>query len=29
MARNTSVILYENGIPEPGTGTPHHAGRED
>jgi hypothetical protein len=29
MARNTSVFLYENGIPEPDTGAPHHAGRED
>jgi hypothetical protein len=29
IARNTPVILYENGIPEPGTGAPHRAGRED
>ena len=29
MARNTPVILYENGIPEPCTDAPHRAERED
>jgi hypothetical protein len=27
--KNTPVILHENGIPEPGTGAPQHAGGED
>jgi hypothetical protein len=29
MARNTPVILYENGIPQPGTAAPRCAERED